>query len=179
VQGGVEERVLRMQIAADNVGAVAAAAVAQNGQHLPRRRREQGDDRHTLSRLEPADVVLVTVRQHDHVAGARPMSFAVCVERDPQRALGDDVEEDQPLCIVLLAWPESSSTGPGPSTSVAPQPSPSAQPAPSSDPPSPVNLPPPPPASPATASSDRGHWFRAIGQSAVLDASGRTAGKEA
>jgi len=50
--------------------------------------------------------------------------------------------------IVLILWPDSLSTAPGPSTSVAPQPSSTAQPVPSSAPPTPVNVPPPPPPPP-------------------------------
>ena len=59
--------------------------------------------------------------------------------------------------IVLLAWPDSSATGPGPTTSVAPQPS-TTQPAFSSAPPTPINLPPlpPPPPPPPPPPADTG-----------------------
>jgi hypothetical protein len=59
--------------------------------------------------------------------------------------------------IVVLAWPEGSSTAPEPSTSVAPQPS-TTQPARSSAPPAPINLPPPlpPPPPPPPPPEDTG-----------------------
>ena len=44
----------------------------------------------------PPIVVLVAVGDHDHVTRLGPVPVAV-VARDPARAPGDDVEEDQPL----------------------------------------------------------------------------------
>ena len=92
----VEQRVLGVEVAAHEVGAVAAAAVAEVRHGLPRRGVEQGHDRHHVGRRLTADGVLVAVGQHDHVALGGPVALAVG-GRDPARAPGDDVEQDQPL----------------------------------------------------------------------------------
>jgi hypothetical protein len=67
--------------------------------------------------------------------------------------------------LVLLAWPDSPPTSPGPATSIAPQPS-TTQPVLSSAPPTPINvppppLPPPPPPPPDTGTAptyDQPYW---------------------
>ena len=70
----VEQRVLALQVAADDVGQAAVGTVAQHRHAAVHGgwSRNVGD-RHRLGLADPAHPVLVAVRQHDHVAGARPV----------------------------------------------------------------------------------------------------------
>ena len=95
-QRRVEQRILRVQVAADQVDPGAAPAVADRRQVIPRERIEQRVDRHRFGRGVAADRVPVAVGQHDHVALVGPVAHPV-VGRHPARAAGDDVEQDDPL----------------------------------------------------------------------------------
>ena len=83
-----------MEVAADDVGAFAATAVTDDRKHAPRRRVHELQHRDAIRRRLTADVVPVPVGDHDDVAGAGPVAFAV-VARDPTRPARDDVEDDQ------------------------------------------------------------------------------------
>ena len=93
--GRVEQRVLGVEVPADEVGAGPSSAVVDRRQDVPRRRGvEQREDRHALGRCLAPDGVPVAVGQHDHVSLGGPMALAVG-GRHPARPLGEDVEEDQ------------------------------------------------------------------------------------
>ena len=84
------------EVAAHQIDRVAAAAVAEQRDVVPGQRVEQSRIGTRLSGRGAADRVAVAVGQHDHVACVGPVALAV-VARDPARAAGDDVEQDQPL----------------------------------------------------------------------------------
>ena len=92
----IEQRVGRVEVAADDVGAFAAAAVTDDRKHAPRRCVHQLQHRDAIRRRRTADVVSVSVGDHDDITGAGPVPFAV-VARDPTRPARDDVEDDQPF----------------------------------------------------------------------------------
>lgn len=85
-----------MQVATDEVDARTAPAVANHRQDFPRRQVEKREDRHALGRAFTTDGVFVAVGQHEHIPLAGPMADPI-LGRDPTRALGDDVEQDQSL----------------------------------------------------------------------------------
>ena len=92
----VEQRVVGVQVAADEVGTPPATAVAEHRHLLPRQRVEQREDRHALGGRLAAHRVVVAVGQHDHVARVGPVAHTV-VDGDPARPRGDDVEQRQPI----------------------------------------------------------------------------------
>ena len=92
----IEERVGRVQVTADDVGAFTAAAVPDDRKHAPRWGVHQVEHRHAICGRGTADVVPVPVGDDDDIAGTGPVAFAV-VARDPARPARDDVEDDQAL----------------------------------------------------------------------------------
>ena len=95
-QHRIEQRVLGMEVAADDVGLRAAAAVADQRQVVPGRRIEEGADRNPFGRRFATDRVTVPVGEHDDVTLARPVPVTL-VQGDPARTVRHDVEEDQSL----------------------------------------------------------------------------------
>jgi hypothetical protein len=95
-QGRVEERILDVEVAADDIRSLTSGAVSHDRQLRPWRRRHEVEHRDTPGMSAAAHLVLVPVRQHDHVALIGPVPLAV-VDRHPATARRDDVKEQQAL----------------------------------------------------------------------------------
>ena len=92
----VEQWVGRVHVAAHDLGAASATAVAQHRNHGPRQRVEEREDRNARRRSLAAHAVVIAVRHHDDVARVGPVAHAV-VDGHPARPRRDDVEQGQPV----------------------------------------------------------------------------------
>jgi hypothetical protein len=92
----LEERVVRVQEAADNVCASAACAVADDRELVPRWRCDHAGDRGGDGWLDASHQVSVAVGKHDDLTGVRPVPLAVG-RSHPASTVRHDVEEDQSL----------------------------------------------------------------------------------
>src|SRR5690606_34089478 len=91
----IEQRIVGDEIAADDVGLRAAAAVAHDGKRRPRRgSHERRDRRDLVAEGSTVHDVPVTIGEHDDIAGLCGSALAL-VEDDRAAAGGDDVEEGQ------------------------------------------------------------------------------------
>jgi len=100
-KAGIEQRVPRVQVAADHIGQVAARPVADHRHLPPGRHLQEGGYRDEAGVLYAAHAVLVAVRKHDDVATPRPVLVTV-INGNPAGAAGDDVEQDDTVGV----WPE-------------------------------------------------------------------------
>jgi hypothetical protein len=91
----VEQLMVRMEVTADDVGALATGTVPQYRQRPPWQRIEQLQDGNLVRRLRSAHRMLFAVRQDDDVALPSPEAFAA-PHLNPASAGGDDVKDDQP-----------------------------------------------------------------------------------
>jgi hypothetical protein len=100
-KAGVEQRVPRVQVAADHIGQLAVRSVADHRHLPPGWHLQERGYRDEAGVPYAAHAVLVAVRKHDDVATPRPVLVTV-VNSDPAGAAGDDVEQDDAVGI----WPE-------------------------------------------------------------------------
>src|SRR4051812_13959605 len=92
----MEERGVRVQVPAHDVGARAAPSVSEQRHHFPREWIEKSEYRHRFSIRLAAHRVVIAIGQHDHVSAVSPMTLTI-VDGYPARAVGHDVEQDEAL----------------------------------------------------------------------------------
>jgi hypothetical protein len=88
---GVEQRVLAGQVTADHTRRLASLTVPDHRHPIPRRRVQQGRDRHAGSVGGAAHSVFVVVREDDDITCAGPVALPVGL--DPTATGRDHVEE--------------------------------------------------------------------------------------
>ena len=97
----VEDRIITVQVAADNARAASTTAVADDRKLLPRRGWQERCDWHRRNQFSTAHDVLLTIREDNHVTLTN-LEPVARVHGDPTTAFSDDVEQNQPFGT----WPE-------------------------------------------------------------------------
>jgi len=97
-KAGVEQRILRVQVAADDIGQIAVSSVADHRHLPPGWHLQDAGHRDKIGIAHAAHAVLVAVRKHDDVAAARPM-LITGVNGDPARAACNDVKQDDAVRV--------------------------------------------------------------------------------